>query len=334
MKKINRVTLLFLATVAFLFTSCENKISTGQADEPTMGKKKIAVDETFKPVFEELEKQFETLYPNAFLDIIYAPESKVVDLLLQDSVQIIFIARELNSKEAAIMAKREVVARNTKIAYDGVAVLVNKNNKLGVLTHDDLMRIFTGKVTKFDEIKEGLAKEPFSLVFENSLAGTVNFFAARYGEDFRTAKNVYDLKTPKDLISHVSTNTDAIGFLSSIYVYDDADTNKTTFIKDVKVLDLEVADSVKSDQKAVGPWQYYVAQRYDPTVNTEREPPLYPLVRSLTSVNFEGRAGLGQGFTAYVASEPGQRTVLRFGLVPARMPVRILQITNENIQIK
>ncbi|GAB1349209.1 phosphate ABC transporter substrate-binding protein [Ignavibacteriales bacterium] len=334
MKKINSTIIVLLAVVAFFFTGCENKISSGEADEPTMGKKKIAVDETYKPVFEELEKQFETLYPNAFLDIIYAPESKVIDLLLQDSVQLIFISRELNSKENALMAKKEVVARNTKIAYDGIALFVNKNNKLGVLSQDDLKSIFTGKYTRFNELKEGLPNEPFSLVFENSLAGTVNFFAGRYGEEFRSAKNVYDLKSPKDLINYVSANVDAIGFLSSIYVYDDADTNNTTFIKDVKVLDLEVADSVNSDQKAVGPWQYYVAQRYDPAVSTEKEPPLYPLVRSLTSVNFEGRAGLGQGFTAYVASEPGQRTVLRFGLVPARMPVRILQVTNENIQIK
>ncbi len=334
MKNSNNLIVVFFFLVAFMITGCENKIATGEVDEPTMGKKKIAVDESFKPVFEELEKQFESLYPNAKLTIIYAPESKVIDLLLKDSVPVIFIARDLTASEKAIIEKKGIAQRTTPVAYDGVAMLVNKNNKMSVMSLDGLERIFTGKAFSFDELQDDLPKQEFSLVFENSLAGTVNFFAGRYGQGFTSAKNVYDAKSPKELIEYVANNADAIGFLSSIYVYDDSDTNKTTFIKDVKVLDLEVPDSLDVPEKAVGPYQYFVAHRYDPSEDTKKYPPLYALVRTVTSINYEGRAGLGQGFTAYVAGELGQRTVLRFGLVPARMPLRIIQISNENIQIK
>ena len=329
----NLITTLFILTM-FMLTGCENKLATGDVDEPTMAKKKIAVDETFKPVFEELEKQFESLYPNAHLTIVYAPESQVVDLLLKDSVQIIFIARDLTAAEKAVIEKRGIVQKTTGVAYDGVAMVVNKNNKMKVMTQDALNRIFSGKALSFDELQDDLPKQNFSLVFENSLAGTVSYFAGKFGPGFTSAKNVFDAKSPKELIDYVSNNADAIGFLSSIYVYDDADTSHTTFIKDVKVLEMEVPDSLNSTEKAVGPWQYYVAFRYDPAENVQKQPPLYSLVRTLNSINYEGRAGLGQGFTAYVAGELGQRTVLRFGLVPARMPLRIVQITNENIQIK
>jgi len=334
MKNNKTLIAVFFFATALVFAGCENKIATGEADEPTMGKKKIAVDETFKPVFEELEKQFESLYPNAELTIIYAPESQVVDLLLKDSVPIIFIARDLSDAEKSVMEKKGIAQRTTPVAYDGVAMLVNRNNKMNTMPLAGLERVFTGKALTFDALQDDLPNQEFSLVFENSLAGTVNFFAARYGEGFKAAKNVFDAKSPKELIEYVATNTDAIGFLSSIYVYDDADTSNTTFIKDVKVLDLEVPDSLNSSEKAVGPYQYYVAYRYDPAESAKKEPPLYQLVRSVTSINYEGRAGLGQGFTAYVAGELGQRTVLRSGLVPARMPLRIVQIRNENIQIK
>ncbi|MBK6681602.1 MAG: hypothetical protein IPG53_17140 [Ignavibacteriales bacterium] len=83
-------------------------------------------------------------------------------------------------------------------------------------------------------------------------------------------------------------------------------------------------------EKSVGPYQYYVAMRYDPSVSDIREAPLYPLVRSIYSINLEGKVGLGQGFAAYVASELGQRTILRFGLVPATMPVRFYKSKRKN----
>jgi phosphate transport system substrate-binding protein len=37
--------------------------------------------------------------------------------------------------------------------------------------------------------------------------------------------------------------------------------------------------------------------------------------------------GLGSGFLTYVANDKGQRVVLKAGLVPATMPVRIVEIT-------
>jgi hypothetical protein len=294
----------------------------------------IGVDETFKPVFNELKTQFETLYKNAHLEIFYAPETDVINLLLQDSVQVIFIARDLNAKEKEVMAKKKIVQKTTAVGYDGVALLVNKNNGLNELTNKSLQKVFSGEAHSFDQLQAGLPKQDFRLVFENSRSGIVNFLANRYGDKFTTATNLYDAKTPGDLINYIAGNEDAIGFISSVYIFDENDTNHTTFIKNVKVLDLQPADSLKSDEKAVGPWQYFVAPQSDQTVSKEIKPPLYPLVRTLTAISYEGRRGLGHGFTAYIAGELGQRTILRFGLVPATMPVRILHITNEDIQIK
>lgn len=67
--------LLIAVLFGLVFASCENKVATGNVDEPTMGKKRIAVDETFKPVFEELEKQFESLIPMHTL-ILFLPRNQ------------------------------------------------------------------------------------------------------------------------------------------------------------------------------------------------------------------------------------------------------------------
>jgi phosphate transport system substrate-binding protein len=52
----------------------------------------------------------------------------------------------------------------------------------------------------------------------------------------------------------------------------------------------------------------------------------YPLRRDLYIVSREARAGLGTGFASFVAGDKGQRIFLKSGLVPATMPVRLVNI--------
>jgi phosphate transport system substrate-binding protein len=58
----------------------------------------------------------------------------------------------------------------------------------------------------------------------------------------------------------------------------------------------------------------------------------YPLSRNVYIISREARTGLGSGFLAYVASDKGQRIVLKSGLVPATAPVRLVEIRREPIQ--
>ena len=45
-------------------------------------------------------------------------------------------------------------------------------------------------------------------------------------------------------------------------------------------------------------------------------------------INRETFAGLGSGFISFVAGEKGQRIILKSGIVPAAMPIRLIQIKN------
>jgi phosphate transport system substrate-binding protein len=52
----------------------------------------------------------------------------------------------------------------------------------------------------------------------------------------------------------------------------------------------------------------------------------YPLTRDVMIINREGRNGLGTGFASFVAGDKGQRMIRLMGLLPATMPVRIIQV--------
>ena len=56
------------------------------------------------------------------------------------------------------------------------------------------------------------------------------------------------------------------------------------------------------------------------------------MIRTWYIVSREARAGLGTGLASFLASERGQRIILKSGLVPATMPVRLVEIRSEQIQ--
>ncbi|MBK8471826.1 MAG: hypothetical protein IPL33_06420 [Sphingobacteriales bacterium] len=50
------------------------------------------------------------------------------------------------------------------------------------------------------------------------------------------------------------------------------------------------------------------------------------------SISREMRSGLGTGLSAYLAAEKGQRIILKSGLVPSTMPLRIVSISSDPIE--
>lgn len=80
--------------------------------------------------------------------------------------------------------------------------------------------------------------------------------------------------------------------------------------------------SVAGDSAHFKPYQAYLALKY------------YPLSRRITMLSREARSGLASGFMAFVASERGQRIVLKAGLVPTTMPLRIVEIDRRPFEIE
>ena len=62
------------------------------------------------------------------------------------------------------------------------------------------------------------------------------------------------------------------------------------------------------------PYQAYIAQGD------------YPFIRKVFCINRQTYSGLGYGLSAFIAGEKGQLILLHSGLVPATMPVRIVEI--------
>ncbi len=87
-----------------------------------------------------------------------------------------------------------------------------------------------------------------------------------------------------------------------------------SWLKEIKVVSLSIPDTSSVKPEKYQPLQAYIALKQ------------YPLIRDIMIINREGRNGLGTGFASFVAGDKGQRLFRLMGLLPATMPIRIIQV--------
>jgi phosphate transport system substrate-binding protein len=101
------------------------------------------------------------------------------------------------------------------------------------------------------------------------------------------------------------------------WISDRDDSVSHGFLKRIRVAELVPKNQNTAEALTMKPYQAYVALKQ------------YPLWRIIEMINCSGRTGLGTGFASFIASDRGQRIVLKSGLVPSNTPVRIVKLTND-----
>lgn len=293
-----------------LATACRNPVGVQPLEEtPTRGNIRISVDESFSLLYDTQIFTFESLYVDAKVAPAYKPEATVIDDFMKDSVRTIVATRDLTQAEKDFLAENRFIARTAKIAHDALALIVNPANIDTVILESQFAGILGGKITNWKQIDPKLQDKAIHVVFDNTKSGNVRYFRERFSLTEKLPANCFAVNTNEEVISYVEKNRNAIGILSVNWISDTRDSISQRFLKSVKVM------AVGSDaDNACKPFQGYIAEGS------------YPFCRDVYMISRETFAGLGSGFTTFVAGDQGQRIVLKSGLVPATMPVRLIEI--------
>jgi len=303
MMKIKNGMAFFLILLFFSF-GC--KRSDSPDDTPTYGQISISVDETFKPLIDSEIHTFEGIYNYADVNVSYKTELEAFNDLMNDTIRLIIVPRQLNKDELKEFEKWEIVPKVKKIAYDAVALISSKDLNDSTLTLDEIKTLLSdGSVSSFKNVK---------IVFDNNNSSTINFLKEKTGVT-TLSSNCYTLTSNNAVIDYIAKEKNSIGVIGVNWISDRDDTTNLSFLKSVKVMEISVSDN----SEYYKPYQAYIAQKF------------YPLWREVYIISKEAYTGLGTGLTAFIASERGQRIVLKFGLVPATMPVRLVELINEEI---
>ena len=303
MMKIKNIISLFPLLLFFCF-GCNG--SDSPDDTPTYGQISISVDETFKPLIDSEIDTFEGIYNYTDVNASYKTEMEAFNDLMNDTIRLIIVPRQLNKDELKEFEKWEIVPKVTKIAYDAVALIGSKDLKDSTLTLDEIKTLLSdGSVSSFKNVK---------VVFDNNNSSTINFLKEKTGVT-QLSSNCYALTSNSAVIDYVAKEKNCIGVIGVNWISDRDDTTNLSFLNSVRVMEI----STNENSEYFKPYQAYIAQK------------IYPLWREVYIISKEAYTGLGTGLTAFIASERGQRIVLKFGLVPATMPVRLVELINEEI---
>ena len=302
-----------LAVLMIALVSCQGR-GTEIKETPTSGNIRISSDDSFVPLIDAEIYTFTSLYQNAKITPQYKPEYDVLNDFMNDSVKVIVTTRRLTDSQIQYLREQLVIARTITFAYDALALVTNKNNIDTLMNYNDVRDIFTGRKKEWKEINPKSKLGTIRVIFDNTKSGSIRYFKELFEISGSLGDNFYALNSNPEVIDFVSKNPDALGIISVNWISDDDDPLSQSFIKKVNVL--AISQQFVNDGSFYRPQQGFIYNRS------------YPFVREVYLISRETFSGLGSGFIQWVAADQGQTIVLKSGLVPATMPVRLVQIRN------
>jgi phosphate transport system substrate-binding protein len=303
-----------LLSIAVIFSSCGNNGKPTFTDTPTSGEIYIACDESYQPLMQAEADTFQEIYRYAKVHVSYLPEAEAFKQLLEnDSIRLIVASRMLRNEEEEVFAQRQLIPRFTKVAIDAVALIVNNENADSLIKYQKLADIITGKISTWKELNPASPADSILIVFDRNGSSNTRYLKEKFLGKNSFPKNSYATNSNADVVSYVSNNKNALGVISVNWISDKDDATSNSFLKKVSVVQLSPPDSSKDAGEYFKPYQGYIALKQ------------YPLIREVYIINREGRNGLGTGFAAFVAGDQGQRIIRLIGMLPATMPVRLIQ---------
>jgi len=308
MKKI-----LFYTAIILMLFAC-NQTPNKITENATHGDIKIDVDESFKLLSEAEIMTFMAFYKYAKITPMYKPEYDVFDDFLKDSVRTIMTAKELTQNEIDYLKSKTFFPKSTLIAKDALAFIVNNENMDSLMKINNLKQIFLGEITDWNQINKNNKNGVIQVVFDNIKSANARYMLERLKmTEFKS--NCFVANSNEEVINYVEKNKNAIGVISVNWVSESTDSLSNNFLKRVQVVAL-TSELDPEGRQYYKPYQAYIANES------------YPFIREVYMITRETFSGLGSGLIQFIAGEKGQRIVLKSGLVPATMPIRIVEMKN------
>jgi phosphate transport system substrate-binding protein len=269
-----KIAIAALAAVAILSSTTAKAERLVMKGSDTLGAKLVP----------QLAEQFKAEHPDATFDIAAEGSTTGFAALIDGTAQIGMASRPAKPEEVAAAKAKGVNLKETTVAYDGMAVIVNEANPVKNLTKRQIEQIFTGEVSDWSAV--GGSGGSISIYTRNTSSGTYSEFKemAMKKRDYAPASQ--KMAGNEQIAAEVGKNPNGIGYVGLAYVK----------AKGVKVVSIDGAQPlVESVQKKVYPYSR-------PTFfYTNGEP-----------------SGLAKTFMEFTLSAAGQKIVASVGFVPVQ----------------
>ncbi len=289
---------IFGLLLLLLFCTCGK--SGSESDTILDGTATILVEKTILPIVEEQQQVFESQYRGR-LTLVPATEEQILKSLAEDKARLAFLPRKLTAAEEKTFTDKNITAKITAFASDALVFFKNRSLPDTLLREEEVLKLFKKQESSIQQ-----------LIFCNSDLSLLSELMSRaVGNENIETDRIFGFDTEMEVVNYLLKNPNAIGVLplnrvlSPSYEFEQV----LPKIRAMAVKSVKMKDELKN---------YYKPNQSNVAAN------LYPFSRTLYMLNYQGKAGLGMGFASFIAGDIGQRIVLKSGLVPVRIPPRII----------
>ena len=297
-----------------LLTACGSK-TTKTLDYLKSDDVYVAVDETFRPITDELIDLFGKKHPEAAMYPTYMSEDSVVRMLCADSVRMIIATRRLSDNEQSIVRTHNLKVRHDIIATDAFALITHKSNPDSLITLDEIKGIISGKITRWEQLSHGSKRGELKIVFDHSGSSTVRFMKDSLNGGKDLSGNIYAQGGNLAVISMVKDNPDIIGVVGTDWLKEAGSPALSSF-RDLAVNVMCVSRESGVYANFVRPYQYYIA-----TAD-------YPLLRSVYAITTDPRTrSMTKNFFFFLKGQDGQKVICNGSQLLPYMPVQVRDVS-------
>ena len=159
---------------------------------------------TIAPLAGEIARRFESRHPGTRIDVQTGGSSRGINDVRNGTVDIGMVSRDLKPEEKGLHAYA--------IALDGVGIIVNASNPVGMLHRWQLIDIYTGKIVNWMEV--GGTNSPITVVHKAEGRSTLELFLGYLNLKNSQIKPHVVIGDNAQGIKTVAGNRNAIGYVS------------------------------------------------------------------------------------------------------------------------
>ncbi len=226
MKKV--VSLLLGVALTVSLTACGGN-SKNNKDGNTNLSGKIVIDgsSTVYPVTSAVAEEFQIEQPEVEVSVAMSGTGGGMKKFTAGEIDICNASRKIKAEEAETAKAKGIEFVEFEIAYDGVSVVVNKNNTWAhSITVDELNKIWgeDSKVKTWKEVNPSWPDEPIKLYGPGTDSGTFEFFTEMINKKAKASRTDY---TPSEddnvLVQGIAGDKDAMGYFGFAYYEENQD---------------------------------------------------------------------------------------------------------------
>ena len=232
----------------------------------------------------QLAEQFKAQHPGTTFDIAAEGSATGFAALIDKTAAIGMASRPAKPEEIANGKAKGVDLKETIVAYDGIAVVVNSASSIKALTKKQVEQIFTGEITDWSAV--GGSGGKISVYTRNTSSGTYAEFKELAMKKRDYAQDSQKLAGNEQIAQEVGKNPNGVGYVGLAY----------TKASGIKVVPIDGASPSKETVLAKS----------------------YPYARPTFFYTNGNPAGVVKDFIDFTVAPDGQKIVEQVGFVPIK----------------